>query len=195
MKVFYLYNGPEIVFPDLLHLIVQDHQADLHYQRVSVFTRQLEEINGRVHKAGIVNVFVSRDVVTSRIIHPTFGSPNDFLAGWTVCKKNYFKRLEIEERITDSAEAQICLGTRLINPNDPFYHRTLAHEIGHLLIQSQDEHVDFGVGSDTYNIMNQFHKGNQLNPQQLIEALGYHKDPKTLLILEKQIEENMYNPD
>ncbi len=185
MKAYYLFAEPVVSFPDLLHLIVHDYQANGFYKRAEILTRQLEEVIKRGRKKERINLFIAKDVVTSIKLNPTFGSPSDFVAGWTVSKKNYFRREENEKRIDDNLESVICQSTRTIVLSDPFYQATLAHELGHLLIQSNDEHTDFGAGSDEENIMNQGHTGNKLNEKQFIWALGYEKSENTPFILEE----------
>jgi len=184
MKAYYSVHEPVASFPDLLHLIVHDYQANRFYKRAETFTRQLEEAIKRGRKTGRVNVFIAKDVVTSLQTDPIFQSPSDFKAGWTVRSKNYFRRKEAEERIDDDLESLICQSTRTVVSSDPFYQRTLAHELGHLLIASQDEHTDFGAGADEENIMNQTHTSNKLNAKQFIWGLGYEKIQKSPFIHE-----------
>lgn len=192
MKLYYGAQGEVATFPDLLHLIAQDYETDGHYKRGYVFTRQLEELIKRGRKRDRINVYVAKDVVTSLQQGPNppimlpFGNPGGFVAGWTITGKFYFRRKEVEERIMDNDESLIGIGTGLIDPQPPYYHRLLAHEIGHILIQSDNDHILLGAGEDSLNLMHEYHKGKNLTAVQFIWALGlWKKEPSPFIVSEE----------
>jgi len=128
-----------------------------------------------------INVYVVKQAYDSTfsIPFPTFNQ----VAGYSISRDEFFEAGG-SIRINDFASSGIILSSDAILCFKDRYQRTLAHEMGHHLIQiGGNEHVD-----DAENIMNSGDlKGTKINASQAILILDYEKSkPSTSYFLSEE---------
>lgn len=94
--------------------------------------------------------------------------------GWTICHDNYHRREDLA-KISDFSESGLVL-PNIRSTNGSYLEwqlRPLAHEMGHILLQVGDEHVDPAIYPT--NLMTKNSAGDDLTPAQYKIALDYDK--------------------
>ena len=129
---------------DLNIIMVFDYLLNSIFGGQIAYTRQLESFLSQKRSdfktilVSITNELVSFD----KLPVPVSGieiMPYDFARGWTSSSRLTYKRISPLTPIDDATEAGISLkNITNYNASDTF---SLAHEIGHLLIRSANDHI------------------------------------------------------
>ena len=130
-----------------------------------------------------INVYLSRKLWNSRGLPPIIGIPELTFPGFACSSDDIFKRQFEQEQINDDSHSAIFLTSPTPNTSGEygaFQKVRLAHEIGHMLIQNGNEHLDnTGSAWGKENLMNEAPDSDNvgLTPKQFIEALRYKRSP------------------
>ena len=180
--------------PSLLDVIVFDDRANGHFGHPLVLTRQAEELAHTDRKSDPgINVYIGSHLLSSQFnpfdpLNPLGSHPG----GWTVSSDDSFLRQSMPQKVSEGQDSAIFLINPEINSATSthlFLSRYFAHELGHILIQSGNEHtVDGQIDGNpwpTTNLMSETNQADLLVPRQLIQALGYEKKEVQPYIIEK----------
>ena len=140
------------------------------------YTRQLESFLSQ-KRSNLKTILVS---ITNELVSfnkffvsgsGTETKPYDFARGWTSSSRLTYKRISPPTPIDDATEAGISLkNITNYKVRDTF---SLAHEIGHILIRSANDHVRNDNNDwEASNLMIEYPTCNKLEPIQWIHALG-----------------------
>ena len=168
----FLQNLPRPEVPSLVNPIALDFRLNGFLGRNYVVPRQSTKLLKRDFSstdvfAYVVDITYISDPIPS--VQPLIDRP-----GATICRDDYFRRVDLI-RISDPSESGIILKNK--RSNTGFYpedeRRTLAHELGHILLQIGFEHVS----GNTYptNLMTWNADGDDLTVNQFKIALDFDK--------------------
>lgn len=178
--------------PSFLNPLVNDVVADDHF-RISfeehVVTRQTNELFKKRVDGKIINIFIADDIYDSKWQECNTENPillNTVWGAATISSNRYRNSISLV-RINDMAESGICMGHPKDNNLDDFpidQRCFLAHEIGHVLLNSgdaTDDHVrsnDWSVGI-WQNVMHEYSPGGSIMASQIREIYDYNKIKKS----------------
>ncbi|KAF1081566.1 MAG: hypothetical protein GQF41_2372 [Candidatus Rifleibacterium amylolyticum] len=175
--------------PSFLNPLVGDVIADNFYSvgfEEHVVPRQSEELfKSRVIGEKLINVFISKAHYSAfkPEIEPEPVEIKD-LSGAAISSVRYYSR-GTGQKINDKTESGIVITNISELPGDipDTDRRLLAHELGHILLQTGDDHVL----TSPPNVMNDFAAGENILPSQIKIIYDYDKkkNPDSFFIVEE----------
>ncbi|MBQ3644654.1 MAG: hypothetical protein II961_08670, partial [Candidatus Riflebacteria bacterium] len=168
LEQYFSYFISKKTYVDLDYILVYDYVLSDFYNVEIAYTRQLEKILSKSRG--------TFKTITVAITNNLYVSARELdVSGWTSHSKKTQKRITPSTPIDNPIEAGITLKYHInYNIRDTI---SLAHEIGHILIRTSDDHLrEDNTNWNSDNLMNEFPQNNNLEPIQWIYALGLHAD-------------------